>query len=244
MKWLRDGTGWVWLTAGMLGIALFSVFSVLLIVGWQGLFYFWPQSLIEWNSNDTQSRIIGQIYQKNSSNWQPVDEELWTIKVANRGYNDLDFITVARSQLQDPLTPKDVAVVGRLKGGDFFGRVVGLKTQHDGIIQLSVESIEQVVDAAQNSRDTIESLTDDDIKAKAYQIEQLKQKLAQPLNDSDSRVLAQQIARLEEQVEASELRVTELREDLIAEQLIVEEMGELRSLSLCYWLNKSIFPMR
>ncbi|ORT49159.1 phosphate ABC transporter permease [Vibrio sp. qd031] len=225
MKWLRDGTGWVWLTAGMLGIALFSVFSVLLIVGWQGLFYFWPQSLIEWNSNDTQSRIIGQIYQKNSSNWQPVDEELWTIKVANRGYNDLDFITVARSQLQDPLTPKDVAVVGRLKGGDFFGRVVGLKTELDGIIEPSIESIEQVVDAAQNSRDTIESLTDDNIKAKAYLIEQLKQKLSQPINDSGSRVLAQEIARLEEQVEASELRVTELREGLIAEQLIVEEMG-------------------
>jgi phosphate transport system permease protein len=225
MKWLRDGTGWVWLTAGTLGIALFSVFSVLLIVGWKGLFYFWPQSLIEWNPNDAQLRIIGQVYQKNSSNWQPVDEELWTIKVANRGFNDLDFISVPRSQLQQPYPSRDLAVIGRLKGGDFFGRVVGEKHDQQAIIPISSEGIEGAVTFAQTSRDQIEMLTDDVIKAKAYQIELLKQNYSKELPEVEQARVSLEISKLEALVNDAEALVTDLREQLSEKQLIVEEMG-------------------
>ncbi len=60
MKWLRDGTGWVWLTAGMLGIALFSVFSVLLIVGWHSLSAWQPPFGVGPSRQNTPSHSLPQ----------------------------------------------------------------------------------------------------------------------------------------------------------------------------------------
>ncbi len=238
MKWLRNGTGWIWLTASMLGLALFSVFCVLLLIGWKGLFYFWPQALIEWNPDHAQSTIIGQIYQKNSSNWQPENEELWTIKVANRGYNDIDFISVPRSQLQNPHTPADLAVVTRLKGGDFYGRITGIvddKRQLDS--SFSIETLEALLEKAQQARDEVERLTDDVIRAQSWQIEKLRNE-----NLGDEAQLLK-ISQLEREVSLAEQTVAELRAELAGTTVWVKEMGgkdvsiELLNIEQIYYPN-------
>lgn len=76
LKWIRSGAPWIWLTGGAVSISLLSVLTLLLLIGWKGLNYFWPSPVYQWTvlqpsplqmpDTPAGSRIIGQLYERNA----------------------------------------------------------------------------------------------------------------------------------------------------------------------------------
>jgi len=63
--WMKSGTPWVWITAGMVSVSLIAILGVLLLIGARGLGYFWPTPITQFtlNTPEGQETVIGQIYQ-------------------------------------------------------------------------------------------------------------------------------------------------------------------------------------
>jgi phosphate transport system permease protein len=46
-EWFKEGTPWIWFTAGTVALSLLLVFGVLWLTAARGLIYFWPKSVAE-----------------------------------------------------------------------------------------------------------------------------------------------------------------------------------------------------
>ncbi len=212
-KWLNNGTGWVWLTASMLGISLFSVLMVLLIIGWNGLYYFWPAPLYEWQGNNENSHLIGQLQQKNINKWSQSEEDtFWTIKVANKELYQYDHISVAQSQLHHVTTPDELAIISRINNGDFFGRIEAII--HNDIV-IPVQSLQQVdlfMEQGYVKQAQIEQLIDSQIADKNS-----------PMSHDNSSAFEHEQG-LENSITMIEMKVDQLRAELTTTYLQVKEM--------------------
>lgn len=260
LKWIRSGAPWIWLTGGAVSISLLSVLTLLLLIGWKGLNYFWPSPVYQWTvlqpsplqmpDTPAGSRIIGQLYERNAvdrallpPNLQRLlaeDEEAvrFKIKVANRGVYPSEFISVLQSQLSEPSTPEDIVVFERSSGGDFYGRYVAFRdgetqTHHD-IFPLLDEKLQH----AERLREEIALLVEHNIKPLSWKLEQLRlEKRRKELNATLTvdYLLSYQTEReyYEKELANYDSQLDGLRLQLTGYTLLVEEMsGKVVSIPL------------
>lgn len=260
LKWIRSGAPWIWLTGGAVSISLLSVLTLLLLIGWKGLNYFWPSPVYQWTvlqpsplqmpDTPAGSRIIGQLYERNAvdrallpPNLQRLlaeDEEAvrLKIKVANRGVYPSEFISVLQSQLSEPSTPEDIVVFERSSGGDFYGRYVAFRdgetqTHHD-IFPLLDEKLQH----AERLREEIALLVEHNIKPLSWKLEQLRlEKRRKELNATLTvdYLLSYQTEReyYEKELANYDSQLDGLRLQLTGYTLLVEEMsGKVVSIPL------------
>lgn len=252
LKWIRSGAPWIWLTGGAVSISLLSVLTLLLLIGWKGLNYFWPAPVYQWTvlqpsssqmpNPQIGSLLIGQVYQRNKVDYAQLPPSLQSllpeqkdavrikIKIANRGLYPSEFISVLQSQLSEPTTPNDIVVFERSSGGDFFGRYLAFR---DGDSQTSIDIfplLDEKLHYAERLREEIALLVENHIKPLSWKLEQLRlDKRRKELNGSltDQYLLSYQAERehYEKELANYDVQLDGLRLQLTGYTLLVEEMS-------------------
>ncbi|WP_240207485.1 phosphate ABC transporter permease PstA [Vibrio sp. CyArs1] len=242
-KWLKSGAPWVWLTGGAVSISLISVLGLLLLIGWKGLTYFWPAPLYQWQ-DDNSKALIGQIYSKT---WVPTHNipdadkllptevlaagkvERLSIKVANRDLYGVDFVSLLSPQLKLQTTPADLVVLERTRGGDFFGKIIALKTP-DGAITTDLNTLLKLeIQQVKLTREQIDDTIQRKIRGLNHQLEALRLKqrrdsLNGELSEELTHRYEQQVSIIHQQLNQSEGELDALRNELSSKTLIVEDM--------------------
>lgn len=253
LKWFKSGAPWIWLTGGAVSISLISVLGLLLFIGWRGLIYFWPAPLYQWES-DSGDVLVGQIY---ATNWvsthQLADAEQtlppevmeqdrvkrYSIKIGNRDLYGLDFVSLLETELGNQVSnPKELAVIERTRGGDFFGKIVAFHTTHGVVTEDIATTLRLELIKAASIRVQITELIDRNIKQLTQEYEKIRlKKRSERLNglltpEALERYTEQKLI-IEQQLAQSEVELDSLRLLLTNQYLVVEDMqGQQETLSI------------
>ncbi len=252
LNWIRSGAPWIWLTGGAVSMSLLSVLGLLLLIGWKGLTFFWPAPLYQWNVTaltpvqgevlHESRKLIGQVYERSfvpksylpESTVEQLDEDedfatRLSIKIANRELYPADFISVLQIQLDEPSTPKELAVIERSSGGYFFGKVIAFQ-DGDTLYERDILSIlDKKLDDAETLRHEIDSLVVNQLQDLGWKLEQLrlnkrKHELNNTLNEDFLADYYKQKEQIEQDLATLDVQLDGLRLQLSGYAVIVEDM--------------------
>ncbi|QHB31773.1 phosphate ABC transporter permease PstA [Yersinia canariae] len=141
-KWFTSGSPWIWLTAGSVSISLLALLGVVLLLAGQGMRYFWPSPVYEFELKQTAAgpvRVIGEIYQQQSLPRQQLEQAgmvlppeagdtvtRYLIKTGNRETQGQDFHRLLDTDIQQRSQPKDLLVLDRQNNGTAYGFLAGM----------------------------------------------------------------------------------------------------------------------
>ena len=242
-KWLKSGAPWVWLTAGAVSISVLSVLGLLLLIGWNGLAYFWPAPLYQWETEQGE-KLIGQVY---SQEYVPIShfkEEVSripkksidsglikriSIKSANRALYGSDFISLLDVELNEPTTPSDLLVIERASDGDFYGRPLSYYSSVGSVDKNTQKALVVGLVKAKMLRDDIDYLIKRDVQGLNSQLEKLRlEKRKHQFDKSlDAELTASYYAKsqmLREKLMQVEKVLDDLQRQLASQGVIVEDM--------------------
>lgn len=131
--WFKSGSPWIWMSAGGVSLSLISVIGLLWLIAANGLSYFWPSDIHQFELQDSQGNkqtVIGEIYdrekiprtQLSAQLNLPGDSETierLLVKTGNRELVSLDFRWILVPQIAAQSTPEDIAVIERRTNGNF-----------------------------------------------------------------------------------------------------------------------------
>ena len=241
-NWLKSGSPWIWLTAGVVSLSLVAVLGLLLLIGWKGLSYFWPAPVYQFDVelNGHRQVIIGEIYEQKSVPVRQLAEAgvdvsaiegervaRYLIKTGNRERVALDFVSLLETQVISRRLAQDVAVIDRVKNGKFYGYPVSFV---DNGVNKALTALPQGLAEADQVRKEINRLQQDDITAINRQLDQLRR---QQRRSGQQPELEQQRQRLDREFTQIEQRLLSLRHLLEQDALLVRDMtGETVALPL------------
>lgn len=140
-NWVKSGSPWVWLTAGSVAVSLLALIGILLLLAGQGMRYFWPSPVYQFELNQNGAgpvTVIGELYQQQSISRRQLAEagvtppgeaqkvERYLIKVGNREREGQDFRTLLASDIRSQSTPRSLLVLERDSHGTAYGYLAGL----------------------------------------------------------------------------------------------------------------------
>ncbi|OVZ90351.1 phosphate ABC transporter, permease protein PstA [Yersinia kristensenii] len=141
-KWFASGSPWIWLTGGAVSISLLALLGVILLLAGQGMRYFWPSPVYEFELKQTAAgpvRVIGEIYQQQSLPRQQLEQAgiilppeagdtvtRYLIKTGNREIQVQDFHRLLDTDIQQRRQPKDLLVLDRQNNGAAYGFLAGM----------------------------------------------------------------------------------------------------------------------
>ncbi|AVJ18779.1 phosphate ABC transporter permease PstA [Serratia rhizosphaerae] len=140
-SWLKSGSPWVWLTAGSVSVSLLALLGILLLLAGQGMRYFWPSPVYQFELNQAAAgpvTLIGELYQQQTISRRQLQEAgvtppgeaeqvtRYLIKVGNRESEGQDFRTLLASDIRRQSTPRDLMVLERNSNGTAYGFLAGL----------------------------------------------------------------------------------------------------------------------
>lgn len=257
-KWLKSGSPWIWLTGGAVSVSLLSVLGLLLLIGWQGLSYFWPAPLYAWQTTSGET-VVGQLYAREAipinhlvEMDRPLPESVieqgkvdrLNIKVANRDRFPADFVSLLGSDVISRDQPSGWVVIERLHDGDFFGKPIAYinqssqgkaRVQDEEAIQAQLE---QGLESARQWREAIQKVTDKEIRiigglSEKLRLEHRRRELNHRLDANYQADYEQHQAQFAEQIQIAEAKVNQLRHQLQQEILLVEDMyGQQQAIAL------------
>ncbi|TQI81655.1 phosphate transport system permease protein [Serratia fonticola] len=140
--WMKSGSPWIWLTAASVAVSLLALIGILLLLAGQGMRYFWPSPVYQFELNQTGAgavTVIGELYQRQTISRQqlldagvalPAGEAQsftrYLIKVGNRESEGQDFRTLLATDVRQQTTPRDLLVLERNSHGTAYGYLAGL----------------------------------------------------------------------------------------------------------------------
>jgi phosphate transport system permease protein len=141
-KWISSGSPWVWLTAASVAVNLLALIGILLLLAGQGMRYFWPSPVYQFELNQTAAgsvTVIGELYQQQTLSRRQLQDSgvalpegeapsftRYLIKVGNREIEGQDFRTLLASDVRLQTTPPDVLVLERNTNGTAYGYLAGM----------------------------------------------------------------------------------------------------------------------
>ncbi|CNJ26196.1 inner membrane permease of high-affinity phosphate-specific ABC transporter [Yersinia aldovae] len=141
-KWFKSGSPWIWLTAASVSISLLALLGVVLLLAGQGMRYFWPGPVYQFELKQAAAgpvRVIGEIYQQHSLPRQQLEQAgvtlppdagdtvtRYLIKTGNRETQGQDFRTLLDRDIQQRSRPKDLLVLDRQTNGTAYGFLAGM----------------------------------------------------------------------------------------------------------------------
>lgn len=142
--WFASGKPWIFLNAGAISISLIMVFGLLGLIAYNGLAYFWPDDVISstyHHPNKKATIVLGQIQIAKEIPGKILKESKIKIPDLNKSYTrywikgnhslgESSFKTYLQVFLKETSKPKDVAVIERRTGGNYYGYIVGLKSKN------------------------------------------------------------------------------------------------------------------
>ncbi|MBP1132465.1 phosphate transport system permease protein [Serratia sp. PL17] len=141
-RWAKSGSPWIWLTAGSVAVSLLALIGILLLLAGQGMRYFWPSPVYQFELNQSAAgpvTMIGELYQQQSIPRRQLQAsgvelppgnapsfERYLIKVGNRESEGQDFRTLLAGDILRQSTPRDLLVLERNSNGTAYGYLAGM----------------------------------------------------------------------------------------------------------------------
>ncbi|WP_019584514.1 phosphate ABC transporter permease PstA [Thioalkalivibrio sp. ALE16] len=138
-KWFKTGTPWIWLNAGAVAVSLTMVFGLIMMIAVNGLSFFWPSDIIEFEYQTTEQsepvRVMGELSRSETMTAQamretgfdvPEGQEIVVRHLIKRGNRDLDsrdFRWYVEDFMSEWERPRDAVALERLQWGNFYGYI-------------------------------------------------------------------------------------------------------------------------
>ncbi len=141
--WFKSGEPWVWVNAAAVSTCLIMVIGVLGLLVVRGIGHFWPTSVAEFTyqqDDGTTQKIIGEkidtsvmpLIMARESGFKMADSEdhliQYQLKTGNRDVTAVDFRWIEERKIQHMEYPQELLVVERREWGNFYGRLVAVKS--------------------------------------------------------------------------------------------------------------------
>ncbi|GHF83927.1 phosphate ABC transporter permease PstA [Thalassotalea marina] len=239
-KWFKSGSPWIWLSAGGVSLSLISVLGLLYLIASNGLSYFWPSTLYQFdmvNQKGENVTVIGEIYDRVTvpaeqlahldMDFKGEDSvERLLIKTGNRELVPLDFRWIMVPEIVKTTTPKDLVVIERRTNGNFYGFIESLYL--DGK-EVSHERMDEMLDRVTELQGQMEELQKVDIGAINYQIERLrlkerKYRLKDELTAEREQAIAQELKTLQQDYIVLEQKLMAMRDQVSRDHMNVRAM--------------------
>jgi phosphate transport system permease protein len=125
------GQALTWLCGGALAFNLLLVLSILFLLAWNGLSYFWQKGLVELTLKDG-SKILGEVWEveqapaATGSRAAAAIDRL-RLKIGNRDVGGLDFAWIDAKDVASRSRPRDAVMLERMEWGNFYGTMAELR---------------------------------------------------------------------------------------------------------------------
>ena len=240
--WFKTGSPWVWLSAGGVSLSLISVVGLLWLIASNGLSYFWPSQVHQFNMVDEKGQksvVIGEIYDRERIPASQLAHrdlgveiegdtiERLLIKTGNRELVSLDFRWILGPQITEQSLPEDIAIVERRSNGNFYGFLEQIIL--DGEV-VDNSRLDELLDRVNEFQEQIRELQQVDIGAINYNLERLrlrerKHVIDGTLTDDVKQDLEAQTQALKEEYQVLEKDLTALRNQVSRDQIVMRAMG-------------------
>lgn len=239
-KWFKSGSPWIWLSAGGVSLSLISVLGLLYLIASNGLSYFWPSTLYQFdmvNQKGENVTVIGEIYDRVTV---PAEQlvhldmdfkgeetvERLLIKTGNRELVPLDFRWIMVPEIVKTTTPKDLVVIERRTNGNFYGFIESLYLAGE---QVTLERMDEMLERVTQLQEQMEDLQKVDIGAINYQMERLrlkerKYRLKNELTPEREQAIAQELASLKQDYLVLEQKLMAMRDQVSRDHMNVRAM--------------------
>jgi phosphate transport system permease protein len=229
MKWIADGTPWVWLNAAAVSACILLVVGLLLLIGVRGMGHFWPlevQSIVYQQEDGSEVALAGQIREQEKVTARRLRESgleisqdtefvtRYLLKTGNRDLTGQDFRWILEPQIKSSNKPDSMVVFEREEWGVFIGFLIAVR--EDGQLMGDVDTwgdFQKRLNHANHLRDEIHELEQSRISSVNYRLERLrlkqrglelkdsndKEELAEI--ESDRILLQKEYAELEQELE-------------------------------------------
>ncbi|WP_019611889.1 phosphate ABC transporter permease PstA [Thioalkalivibrio sp. AKL7] len=191
-KWFKSGTPWIWLNAGAVATSLVMVFGLILMIAVNGLSFFWPSNVAQFEYQTAQqsepTQVMGEFQRSETMTAQamrdagfdvPEGQEIVVRHLVKRGNRDLDsrdFRWYLDDFMGEREMPRDAVVLERLQWGNFYGFVREFRVD-DAAVATGNEArvrFEAVIPETRGLVRQIERIERVDIGAINFQIEQIR----------------------------------------------------------------------
>jgi phosphate transport system permease protein len=234
-KWQRTeltGQAFTWLCGGALAFNVLLVLSILALLAWNGLGYFWQKSILRLEMKDGRA-ILGEVWgtEKDEAAAQtggtPIDR--LRLKIGNRDVQGLDFEWIDRKDIASISQPADAVVLERAEWGNFYGTLEELRAGGKVLAQGPEDvarALGPLLAKKEKERARIRALEKGEIGDINYAIEKLRlaRKRAERAERAQSQTeiaeIDSEIATKEAQYQALADRLTRRRQALEAETLV------------------------
>lgn len=221
--WMRSGRPWIWLSAGAVTISLLALIGLIVLLAGQGMRYFWPHSVYEFELKSGQ-HIIGERYGITQVPRQqlldagvklapnaPAQLSRFLIKIGNREWENQDFLVVMAEDINHTRKPKELLVLEREHNGNAYGYLVGLLENGQPLVGREiVRDLERRIARTKELSQKIAHLRQHQLSAISAQFESLR------LTQRQAEMKGQWDARLQAQVKAERQELERKHQQLIA----------------------------
>lgn len=221
--WMRSGRPWIWLSAGAVTISLLALIGLIVLLAGQGMRYFWPHSVYEFELKSGQ-HIIGERYGITQVPRQqlldagvklapnaPAQLSRFLIKIGNREWQNQDFLVVMAEDINHTRKPKELLVLEREHNGNAYGYLVGLLENGQPLVGREiVRDLERRIARTKELSQKIAHLRQHQLSAISAQFESLR------LTQRQAEMKGQWDARLQAQVKAERQELERKHQQLIA----------------------------
>ena len=258
-KWFKTGSPWVWMTAGAVSISLVAVLGIMLLIAWRGLVYFWPGSIHQFEVkqlNGDVITVVGEIHDSETVSvaqlrgsgreiaGEPTDlVTRYLVKTGNREYVGLDFRWILETDILSDSEPTELAVIERLKNGNFYGEIVDVLEQGKSV---GGDLKQQLNERIRRNKELTELMSDvqhADIGSINYKLERIRLQergdvLQERLSEEKKGAYEQQREQLRTDYLTFEEQLFALRKQLDRDAVVVRDMrNELVTISMKYVLD-------
>ncbi len=135
--WFKQGTPWVWLSAGAVSISLVMVIGLIALIAVRGLAHFWPASVMEFEyqarPDAPEQVVMGELARSETMTAAAMREAGFVVpegqdvvvrhllKQGNRDVTGRDFAWYLQDHMSERRYPREALVLERLQWGDFYG---------------------------------------------------------------------------------------------------------------------------
>jgi phosphate transport system permease protein len=239
------GQSLTWLCGGALAFNILLVLSILSLLAWNGLGYFWQEDLVEFTLKDG-TKHLGEIWEEEilpATPENPAADRL-RVKIGNRDIAGLDFAWIDRADIVAQRKPKDAVLLERLEWGNFHGYLREIRRGNQVLARGSeavLPKLRALLDQKAEDRERIRDLEKGEIGDINDDLEKLRLterrlELAElPADERDRRKAAidQEIAAREAEYQRLADQLFQMREKLGTEVLVAQTAnGETREIPI------------
>jgi phosphate transport system permease protein len=244
--WFKEGTPWIWFTAGTVSVSLVLVFGVLWLTAFQGLGYFWPKNVAELTFIEKDGkaiRVIGEIRDTEEVATRRLVEAGFNIKtdapfvtrslikLGNRDITGVDFRWFPQPLISNVTFPPDLVTVERHEWGNFYGHLKQVKEGPQVVAEgaAAFGELRKRVDRANDLFREILRIEKHEIGRVNYHIEQTRLRerrlqLRNQLTDEAKAQIEAERAKRQGEFDALTGRLAQLRKDIQRDSLVAEIM--------------------